>query len=110
MVATSEEQRQTFRLGPRSTRGLFGYITATQGIAAGGGAVIAIGLLAGSHSVLVLVVAIVDRGGGCGGGVLAGREPDGGAVGAGASRVRGSGGERRGAVELSGGRAGCDGR
>jgi hypothetical protein len=54
----SEEQRQTFRLGPRSTRGLFGYITATQGIAAGGGAVIAIGLLAGSHSVLALVVAI----------------------------------------------------
>jgi hypothetical protein len=58
-VAASEEQRQTFRLGPRSTRGLFGYITATQGIAAGGGAVIAIGLLAGSHSVLALVVAIV---------------------------------------------------
>jgi hypothetical protein len=59
VVATADEQRQTFRLGPRSTRGLFGYITATQGIAAGGGAVIAIGLLAGSRSVLVLVVAIV---------------------------------------------------
>ena len=58
-MARSDEQRQTFRLGPRSTRGLFGYITAMQGIAAGGGAVIAIGLLAGSHSVLMLVVAIV---------------------------------------------------
>jgi hypothetical protein len=58
-VVRSEEQRQTFRLGPRSTRGLFGYITATQGIAAGGAAVIAIGLLAGSHSVLALVVAIL---------------------------------------------------
>ena len=58
MVATSEEQRQTFRLGPRSTRGLFGYITATQAIAAAAGALCAIGLLAHSHSVLVLVVAI----------------------------------------------------
>src|ERR1700757_361803 len=58
-MGTGEEQRQTFRLGPRSTRGLFGYITATQGIAAGAGAVIAIGLLAGRHSVLALVVAIV---------------------------------------------------
>ncbi|MGH3267300.1 MAG: SCO6880 family protein, partial [Trebonia sp.] len=57
-MASAEEQRQTFRLGPRSTRGLFGYITATQAIAAGVGAVIAVGLLAGSHSVLVLMVAI----------------------------------------------------
>ncbi|MGH2877049.1 MAG: SCO6880 family protein, partial [Solirubrobacteraceae bacterium] len=57
-MASAEEQRQTFRLGPRSTRGLFGYITATQAIAAGVGAVIAVGLLAGSQSVLVLVVAI----------------------------------------------------
>jgi hypothetical protein len=58
-MAMTDEQRQTFRLGPRSTRGLFGYITLTQAIAAGAGAVIAIGLLAGSHSVLALVAAIV---------------------------------------------------
>jgi hypothetical protein len=57
-VATSEQQRQTFRLGPRSTRGLFGYVTATQAAAAGGGAVSAIGLLASSHSALVLVLAV----------------------------------------------------
>jgi hypothetical protein len=54
----SEEQRQTYRLGPRSTRGLFGYVTATQGIAAGAGAVSAIGLLASTHSVLMLILAV----------------------------------------------------
>lgn len=56
-MATNEQQRQTYRLGPRSTRGLFGYITAIQAVTVGGGAIAAIGLLASSHSVLVLIAA-----------------------------------------------------
>jgi hypothetical protein len=57
-VAMSDEQRRTYRLGPRSTRGLFGYMTATQAAAAGAGAVGAIGLLASTHSVLMLIGAV----------------------------------------------------
>lgn len=56
-MATSEQQRQTYRLGPRSTRGLFGYITAIQAGTVGAGAIAAIGLLASSHSVLALILA-----------------------------------------------------
>lgn len=52
-------ERRRFRLGPRSHRGLFGYLTGVQAGVGGLGALLAIGLLASGRSVVTLILALL---------------------------------------------------
>jgi hypothetical protein len=54
-----EERRRRYRLGPRAHRGLFGYISGVQAGVAGGGAMVAIGLLASGRSPVTLALALL---------------------------------------------------